>query len=162
FVGQVFKTVNDKFVGHLSFVRVLSGKLADHATVQNLRTGKAVHLGSIIKVQGKTQEPIKEAVAGDIIALQKVEDLHIGDTVAANGNVEKLPILPYPQPMFGLAVEPKARGDEQKISQSLHKIADEDPTFKLSRDSQTHELVITGVSQLHLDVIRGRLKHRFD
>jgi elongation factor G len=162
FVGQVFKTVNDKFVGHLSFVRILSGKLADHATVHNLRTGKPVHLGSIIKVQGKAQEPVKEAVAGDIVGLPKVEDLHIGDTVASTPSAEKLPLPPYPQPMFGLAVEPKARGDEQKISQSLHKIADEDPTFKLSRDSQTHELVVTGVSQLHLDVIRSRLKQRFD
>jgi len=162
FVGRVVKTVNDKFVGHLSFVRILSGKVADHATVHNLRTGKPVHLGAIIKVQGKTQEPVKEAIAGDIVGLPKVEDLHIGDTIASAANAQKLPLPPYPQPMFGLAVEPKARGDEQKISQSLHKIADEDPTFKLSRDPQTHEMVITGVSQLHLDVIRARLKQRFD
>ena len=162
FIAQVIKTINDRFVGHLSFVRVLSGKVADHATVHNLRTGKPVHLGAIIKVQGKGQETIKEAVAGDIVGLPKVEDLHIGDTVASAPNAAKLPVLPYPQPMFGLAVEPKARGDEQKISTSLHKIADEDPTFKLSRDAQTHELVITGVSQLHLDVIRSRLKQRFD
>jgi elongation factor G len=161
-VARVVKTINDKFVGHLSFVRILGGKLADHATVHNLRTGKPVHLGAIIKMQGKTQEPVKEAVAGDIVGLPKVEDLQIGDTVASAANAQKLPLPPYPQPMFGLAVEPKARGDEQKISQSLHKMADEDPTFKLSRDSQTHEMVITGVSQLHLDVIRARLKQRFD
>src|SRR5207249_4567721 len=117
---------------------------------------------AIIKVKGKTQEPVKEAIAGDSIGLPKVEELHIGDTVASSATAEKLPLPAYPQPMFGLAVEPKARGDEQKISQSLHKIADEDPTFKLSRDAQTHELVITGVSQLHLDVIRARLKQRFD
>jgi len=162
FVGRVVKTVNDKFVGHLSFVRIHSGKVADHATVHNLRTGKPVHLGAIIKVQGKAQEPVKEAIAGDIVGLPKVEDLHIGDTVASAANAQKLPLPPYPLPMFGLAVEPKARGDEQKISQSLHKIADEDPTFKISRDAQTHEMVITGVSQLHLDVIRARLKQRFD
>jgi elongation factor G len=162
FVGRVVKTVNDKFVGHLSFVRILAGKVADHATVHNLRTGKPVHLGAIIKVQGKAQEPVKEAIAGDIVGLPKVEDLHIGDTVASAANAQKLPLPAYPLPMFGLAVEPKARGDEQKISQSLHKIADEDPTFKISRDAQTHEMVITGVSQLHLDVIRARLKQRFD
>lgn len=161
-VARVVKTINDKFVGHLSFVRVLSGKLADHATVHNLRTGKPVHLGAIIKMQGKAQEPVKEAIAGDIVGLPKVEELHIGDTIASAASAQKLPLPPYPQPMFGLAVEPKARGDEQKISQSLNKIADEDPTFKISRDSQTHEMVITGVSQLHLDVIRARLKQRFD
>src|SRR5207253_10142455 len=76
-------------------------------------------------------------------------------------NAPKLPATKYPEPMFGLAVEPKARGDEQKISVSLHKIADEDPTFKLSRDNQTKELIIIGVSQLHLDVIQHRLKQRF-
>src|SRR5581483_12084667 len=84
-----------------------------------------------------------------------------GDTLSATPAAEKLPLPRFPEPMFRLAVEPKARGDEQKISTSLHKIADEDPTFHLSRDPQTHELVITGVSQLHLDVIRNRLKRRF-
>ncbi|HTK76789.1 MAG TPA: elongation factor G, partial [Gemmataceae bacterium] len=162
FVGQVFKTLSDKFVGNLSFVRVYSGKLAAQQKVVNLRSGKAVTLGGLQVVQGKQLEPVPEAVAGDIVALAKVEDLHIGDTLAAGPSAEKLPLPRFPEPMFGLAVEPKARGDEQKISTSLHKIADEDPTFRMSRDAQTHELVITGVSQLHLDVIRNRLKKRFD
>ncbi len=162
FVGQVFKTINDKFVGHLSFVRVLSGKLKDHATIHNARSGKSSHIGALLRMQGNKQETITEAVAGDIIAIAKVDDLAIGDTVGSNGNVAKLPLGEYPLPMFGLAIEPKARGDEQKISTSLHKIADEDPTFKMTRDAQTHELVVSGVSQLHLDVIRARLKKRFD
>ncbi|MFO0807445.1 MAG: elongation factor G [Gemmataceae bacterium] len=162
FVGQVFKVINDKFVGHLSFVRILSGKLKDHATIHNARTGKSSHIGALLRMQGNKQESITEAVAGDIIAIAKVDDLTIGDTIGANAHVAKLPLGEYPQPMFGLAVEPKARGDEQKISTSLHKIADEDPTFKITRDPQTHELVIAGISQLHLDVIRGRLKKRFD
>src|SRR6185436_683698 len=97
-----------------------------------------------------------------IIAVAKVEDLHIGDTVALNANAPKLAAPTYPTPMFGLAVEPKARGDEQKISGSLHKIADEDPTFKMTRDSQTKELVITGMSQIHLDIVQRRLKSRYD
>jgi elongation factor G len=162
FVGQVFKTLSDKFVGNLSFVRVLSGKLIAQQNVVNLRSGKSTHLGGLLRVQGKQSEAVPEATAGEIVALAKVEDLHIGDTLAGSINAPKLPTPEFPQPMFGLAVEPKARGDEQKISTSLHKIADEDPTFKLSRDPQTHELVITGVSQLHLDVIRNRLKKRFD
>lgn len=162
FIGQVFKTVNDKFVGHLSFVRVLQGKLKDHAHIHNLRSGKPAHLGAIVRVQGKQHENVTEAVPGDIIAIAKVEDLHIGDTLAGKADAPKLPKPAYPEPMFGMAVEPKARGDEQKISTSLHKIADEDPTFHLTRDTQTKELVIVGVSQLHLDVIQNRLKKRFD
>jgi elongation factor G len=162
FVGQVFKTLSDKFVGNLSFVRIYSGKLAGQQKIVNLRSGKSVTLGGLQIVQGKQLDPVTEAVAGDIVALAKVEDLHIGDTLALSASAEKLPLPRFPEPMFGLAVEPKARGDEQKISTSLHKIADEDPTFRMSRDPQTHELVITGVSQLHLDVIRNRLKKRFD
>jgi elongation factor G len=162
FVGQVFKTLSDKFVGNLSFVRIYGGKLVGQQKIVNLRTGKPITLGGLQIVQGKQLDPVSEAVAGDIVALAKIEDLHIGDTLAASPSSEKLPLPRFPEPMFGLAVEPKARGDEQKISTSLHKIADEDPTFRMSRDVQTHELVITGVSQLHLDVIRNRLKKRFD
>src|SRR5205814_4207132 len=110
----------------------------------------------------KTQKSVPEGIAGDILAVAKVEDLHIGDTISSSAQAPKLPKSSYPTPMFGLAVEPKARGDEQKISGSLQKIADEDPTFKITRDSQTKEMVITGMSQLHLDVVQHRLKRRFD
>ena len=163
FVGQVFKTLSDKFVGNLSFVRVYSGKLTARQPIVNVRTGKTAHWQACLRVQGKATEAMPEAIAGDIVAVAKVEDLHIGDTVATKPRrAEKLPQFTFPQPMFGLAVEPKARGDEQKISGSLHKIADEDPTFNVTRDAQTKELVITGMSQLHLDVIQQRLKKRFD
>jgi elongation factor G len=161
FVGQVFKTLNDKFVGNLSFFRVLSGKITAEQPIVNARTGKSSRTGGLILMQGKQQKPVTEAIAGDIVAVAKVEDLSIGDTVAGNAHAPKLPRLNFPTPMFGLAVEPKARGDEQKISGSLQKIADEDPTFLVTRDTQTHELVITGMSQLHLDVIQNRLKRRF-
>jgi elongation factor G len=151
FLGVVFKTVNDKFVGNLSFIRILSGKLDAAHPLLNVRTGKTSRLSQLLMIQGKTNQPVPEAYPGDIIAVAKVDGLQIGDTVPE-----------FPKPMFGLAVEPKNRGDEQKISQSLHKIADEDPTFKVTHDAQTHELVINGVSQLHLEVIQHRLKKRFD
>jgi elongation factor G len=162
FVAQVFKTISDKFVGSLSYFRILSGKLTPDQPIISLRTGHGHRSSGLLLIQGKTNKPITEAIAGDIIAVAKVEDLHIGDTVALNANAPKLPPLSYPTPMCGLAVEPKARGDEQKISGSLHKIADEDPTFKMTRDTQTKELVITGMSQLHLDIVQKRLKARFD
>lgn len=162
FVAQVFKTLSDKFVGNLSFFRVLSGKIAGDQQLVNLRTGKSARTSGLILLQGKTQKTVPDAIAGDILAVAKLEDVHIGDTLAANNQAPKLPQPTYPLPMFGMAVEPKARGDEQKISGSLQKIADEDPTFKVTRDTQTKELVITGMSQLHLDIVQKRLKSRFD
>jgi elongation factor G len=162
FVGQVFKTLNDKFVGNLSFLRVFSGKISAEQPLVNMRTGKSSRTGGLLLMQGKQQKPVTEAIAGDIVAVAKVEDLGIGDTIATAAHAPKLPRPRFPTPMFGLAVEPKSRGDEQKISGSLQKIADEDPTFHVTRDSQTKELVITGMSQLHLDVVQHRLKRRFD
>lgn len=162
FVGQVFKTLSDKFVGNLSFIRIYAGKVTGDQGLVNLRTGKSSRTGGLLQMQGKTQKTVAEAIAGDIIAVAKVEDLGIGDTVSSNAQAPKLPAPAYPTPMFGLAVEPKARGDEQKISLSLHKISDEDPTFKVTRDTQTKEMVINGMSQLHLDIVQHRLKRRFD
>lgn len=162
FVAQVFKTLSDKFVGNLSFFRVLSGKLTAEQPIVNARTGKSSRTGGLLLMQGKSQKNVPEAVPGDILAVAKIEDLGIGDTIVSAPNGPKLPPLTYPTPMFGLAVEPKARGDEQKISGALHKIADEDHTFKVTRDAQTKELVVTGMSQLHLDMINHRLKRRFD
>lgn len=162
FVGQVFKTVFDKFVGHMSFIRIYSGKLKDHATIYNQRTHKAAHLGALLRMQGKEHKTDNEAGPGEIVVVAKIDDLHIGDTLGSSPNVPALDLPRYPDPMFGLACEPKARGDEQKISTSLHKIAEEDPTFHMTRDQQTHELVVTGISQLHLDVVQARLKKRFD
>jgi elongation factor G len=162
FIGQVFKTLSDRFVGNLSFFRVFSGKIPGDQPLVNVRTGKSARTGGLLLMQGKQHQTVPEAIAGDIVAVAKVEDLKIGDTVAASANAPKLQPPGFPTPMFGLAVEPKARGDEQKISISLHKIADEDPTFHLTRDNQTKELVITGMSQLHLDVVQHRLKRRFD
>lgn len=161
FVGQVFKVVNDKFVGHLSFVRVLAGKLQHNHNVVNLRNGQTLRIGHLLEAQGKATAQVPDAGPGDIVAVAKVEGLEIGDTIAHTAHAPKLPHPHFPTPMFGLAVEPKTRGDEQKISIGLHKLAEEDPTVKVTHDPQTHELVITGVSQLHLEIIRERLKARF-
>ncbi len=161
FLGQVFKTVNDKFVGHLSFIRVLSGKMDSKHTLMNMRSGKSSKIGHLYMIQGKTHEPVQEAYPGDIVAVSKVDDLQIGDTVSFNKDAPKLPAPVFPKPMYGLAVAPKARGDEQKISMGLHKIAEEDPTVQVTHDPQTHETIINGVSPLHLDVICHRLKERY-
>jgi elongation factor G len=161
-VGQVFKSVTDKFVGTLSFIRVFSGTYKPDQPLVNARTDKSGRVSGLLQMQGNKHTPLPEAVPGDIFAVAKVEDLHIGDTVSNHPGAPKLPPPDFPTPMFGLAVEPKSRGDEQKISGSLQKIASEDSTFLMTRDSQTKELVITGMSQLHLDVVQARLKRRFD
>ncbi|MFN4258502.1 MAG: elongation factor G [Gemmataceae bacterium] len=162
FVGQVIKAINDKFVGNLSFIRIYSGKMSADQPIYNMRTGKSSRSGGLMLMQGKQQQSLTDAIAGDIVAVAKVEDLAIGDTVSSSSSAPTLPPMVFPTPMFGLAVEPKSRGDEQKISGSLAKIAEEDPTFKVTRDTQTKELVISGMSQLHLDVVQNRLKRRFD
>jgi elongation factor G len=162
FVGLVFKAITDKFVGNLSFIRVLSGSYKPDQPLVNARTGKSARAAGLLLMQGSKHSTIPEAIPGDIFAVTKVEDLHIGDTVSNHAGAPKLPLPQFPTPMFGLAVEPKARGDEQKISGSLQKIANEDPTFHVTRDTQTKELVINGTSQLHLDVLINRLKRRFD
>ncbi|MBM3979460.1 MAG: elongation factor G [Planctomycetes bacterium] len=161
FVAQVFKVVNDKFVGHLSFIRVLAGKLQHNHNVVNLRSGQTLRVGHLLEAQGKSTAQVHEVGPGDIVAIAKVEGLEIGDTIAYTNHAPKLPLPHFPTPMYGLAIEPKTRGDEQKISVGLHKLASEDPTVKVTHDAQTHELVISGVSQLHLDIIRERLKARF-
>jgi len=164
-VAQVFKTSNDLFMGKLNFLRIHSGRIAHDTTLLNARTGKTAKPGHLYRLQGKTQEEVREAIAGDIVAVPKFDDLHISDTVTstANGHVPKVVLDPikFPTPMVPRAVEPKTREDEPKISVGLAKIADEDPTFTYRRDAQTHELVISGMSELHLDVIQNRLKSRY-
>lgn len=163
-VGQVFKTRIDPFVSKLSYIRLFSGKLTKDSTILCPRTGKQLKIHNLFHVQGGTQEPVEVAFAGDIIAVSKVEDLHTGDTICfGNGQARGAVVLPdmtFPTPMIGLAVEPKSRNDQQKISGALHKIEEEDPTFRVTRETQTHEMVIQGMSELHLQIVQQRLQKR--
>ncbi len=163
-VGQVFKTRIDPFVSKLSYIRLFSGKLTKDSTILCPTTGKQLKIHNLFHVQGGVQEPVDVAFAGDIIAVSKVDDLHTGDTICfGNGQTRGTVILPgmtFPTPMIGLAVEPKSRNDQQKISGALHKIEEEDPTFKVTRESQTHEMVMQGMSELHLQIVQNRLQKR--
>jgi elongation factor G len=165
-VALVFKTTNDQFMGKMSYLRIMSGRIAADTTLVNLRSGKTTKAGHIYVLQGRQQEEVPEAIAGDIVAIAKFDDLHVSDTVSnvgGNTTVSQLHAAPikFPVPMVPRAVLPKAREDEAKISAGLAKIADEDPTFSIRRDTQTHELVISGMSDLHLDIIQQRLKNRY-
>ncbi|MES2789648.1 MAG: elongation factor G [Planctomycetota bacterium] len=163
-VGQVFKTRIDPFVSKLSYIRLFSGKLTKDSTILCPSTGKQLKIHNLFHVQGGTQEPVDVAFAGDIVAVSKVDDLHTGDTICfGNGQTRGTVILPgmtFPTPMIGLAVEPKSRTDQQKISGALHRIEEEDPTFKVTRESQTHEMVMQGMSELHLQIVQNRLQKR--
>ncbi len=162
FSAQVFKSITDPFVGKLSFFRVYSGELKDHPEVYNVRTEKNEKIGHMFKTFGKEQQEIKSAIPGDIVTISKVEDIYVSDTLCDPHVKVKFKDIKFPNPMASLAIEPKNRGAEQKISEALHRLVVEDSTFKVSRDVQTHELVVTGMSNLHLDVILSRLKSRYD
>ena len=155
-VAQVFKTRIDPFVHKLNFIRIYSGSIKkdDNVTVPGAR--RAIKLHQLLRVQGSETQPVDSAGAGDILAVAKIEELHTGMSL---GELE-LPPLKLPTPMVGLAVTPKSRGDEAKLSGALHKICEEDGTVQLHRDSQTKELVVNGMSELHLSIIRERLKRR--
>lgn len=152
----VFKTRIDPFVQKLSFIRVFSGTLGKDAVVPASTARKGIKLGPLLEVQASETNPIDEAGPGAIVAVAKMEDLHTGTTLGEF----LLPKIQFPTPMVGLAVTPKSRGDETKLSGALNKVVEEDPTFKLDRDAQTKELVMTGMSELHLKIVQERLNRR--
>ena len=155
-VARVFKTRIDPFVQKLSFLRVYSGTLKRDQTLHASTSRRGVKMGPILEVQGSETHAIDEAGPGEIVAVAKMEDLHIGTSL---GDYE-FPKIKFPTPMVGLAVMPKTRGDETKLSGALAKVVEEDPTIRLDRDAQTKELVMTGMSELHLTLLQERLARR--
>ena len=154
--AQVFKTRIDPFVQRLSYIRIYAGTLKKDSTITSPRSRKGFKIGPLLTVQGEKTQPIDAAMAGDIVAIAKTEDLHTGTSL---GEVT-LPPIQFPRPMVGLAVSPKTRGDETKLSTALHKITEEDHTVHIEHDQETHEMVLTGISELHLQLLRERLKRR--
>ena len=159
--ARVFKTVIDPFVGKMTFFRIYQGTLESDAQVYNTRSERKERMAHLFRVFGKEHREVNRGVPGDLIAVSKIEDMHIGDTLCAQSAPVELATFKYPTPMVSLALEPKSRGDEQKIGASLRKMSDADPTFQLTRDQQSAELVATGMSQLHLDIILKKLHARF-
>lgn len=154
--AQVFKTRIDPFVQKLSFVRIYSGTLKKDSTIASPGYRKGIKIGPLLSVQANKTAAIDEAIAGDIVAIAKMDDLHTGTSL---GELTQ-PAISFPTPMVGLAVMPKARGDETKLSGALHKVTEEDSTIHLEHDPETKEMVLTGMSELHLTLIRERLKRR--
>ena len=160
-VAQVWKTITDPFVGKLTFFRVYQGTFKADSQVHNQRVGKNERIGHVFRIFGKDHRQVAEGIPGDLLAVAKVENVQVGDTLCATNVSLKMPDLTFPTPMAAVALEPKTRGDEQKVALSLRKLVDEDSTLTFARDAQTGDLVLTGMSQLHLDVILQRLKDRY-
>ncbi len=157
----VFKTLADPFAGRLSFLKVFSGTLKTEATVTNHNHGTSERLAHLAIPQGKTPVEVPELHAGDIGVVAKLKDTVTGDTLGDKEHPIFYQKLSYPEPLITFAIEPKSRGDEDKISIALHRLLEEDPTLRFGRDQQTHEMLLSGMGQLHIETIVARLKKRF-
>jgi len=162
FCARVFKAVTDMHVGKVAYFRVYSGSLSGDLSVELARTGRTERLGHIYLVKGQEHDEVQAAVPGDILCVTKVEGLQLSDTLRTPGSGMELPAIEFPSPMMSLAVEPQSREDEQKISGGLQHLTEGDPTFTMHRDKYSSELVITGMSSLHLEVMLSKLKRRYD
>ncbi len=157
----VFKTVSDPYVGKLDFIRVFSGVLKADTQIYNATRSKKERVGHILQVKGKTQEDIKSVVAGDIAALPKLEGTFTGDTLCEESKSVTLPAIDFPAPVFPMAIFPKTRGEEDKLATALHKMLDEDPTFKTSRDTGTGQNLASALGDMQLEIIVEKLKRKF-
>ncbi len=160
--AQVFKSVADPFVQRLSFIRVYSGTLSADQPLYNQRLGKGGRIGGMFKPFGKEMKPCASAAAGDIVCVTKVDELNTCDTICDPQKAIRYPAFEFPVSMVSLAVEPKTKQDLARMSESMQKMADSDPTFKFTRDRATAELVITGRSKLHMEIVLARLKRKFE
>jgi elongation factor G len=158
---SVFKTLADPFAGRLSFLKVYSGILKNDATVYNLSKSGQERLSHLSIPQGKTPIEVAELHAGDIGVVAKLKDTVTGDTLGDKESPVFYPSLVFPEPLITFAIEPKSRGDEDKISTALHRILEEDPTLRFGRDQQTNEMLLSGMGQIHIETVVSRLKKRF-
>jgi len=161
FSALAFKIMTDPFVGRLAFFRVYSGTLAAGSYVLNTRTGKNERISRIIRMHANKQNPIETIEAGDIGAAVGFKDIKTGDTLCAEKHPVVLESMSFPEPVIGLAVEPKTQADVDKLGMALNKLAEEDPTFKVRTDDETGQTVISGMGELHLEIIVDRLRREF-
>ena len=161
FCGLVFKIATDPYVGRLAYVRAYSGSLSAGSYVINSRTGKKERVARLYQMHSNHQNPIEVVEAGDICAAVGFKDLRTGDTICAEGKNFALESMEFPDPVIGIAVEPKTQKDLDKLGIALGKLAEEDPTFTVKSDPDTGQTVISGMGELHLDIIVDRLRREF-
>jgi elongation factor G len=161
FLAQVFRSVVDPFVGHLTYFRVVSGTLRSDSEFYNVTRSAKERTGKLFMMQGKEQEQVEAVGPGDLAAMAKLKNTHFGDTLGAMGCDLELPKIELPDSMVKLAIYAKSRADEDKLGEALNGIAEEDPTFKHYRDAETNEHVIKGMGDLQLDILLDRMKRKF-
>ncbi len=157
----VFKTVADPFAGRINVFRVLRGTIASDSNLANPRTHSKERVGQLLALQGKEHESAQEFGEGDIGAVSKLKDVMTGDVLLDADREMEVPSLDFPEPVMSFAISPKAKGDEEKVAQSLRRLSEEDPTLVLRRDPQTGEQLLSGMTQMHVEVAVERLKRRF-
>ncbi|SKA75997.1 elongation factor G [Desulfobaculum bizertense] len=157
-----FKLAADPFVGHLSFLRLYSGRIESGMTVINATTGKKERVGRLLKMHANKREEIKVAKAGDIVAAVGLKNVSTGDTICDPAQVLKLESLEIPDPVIQVAIEPKSKADRDSLSDALVKLAKEDPSFQVASDDETGQTLISGMGELHLEIIVDRLMREFN
>ncbi len=161
FSALVFKLASDPYIGHLSFSRIYSGKIETGMTILNATTGKKERVGRLLKMHANKREDIKEAYAGDIVAVVGLKNVSTGDTICALDRPVILESLDIPDPVIEVAIEPKTKADRDALSAALAKLAKEDPSFRVKGDDETGQTLISGMGELHLDIIVDRLTREF-
>ena len=156
----VFKTVSDQY-GKYSFIKVLSGSITSDTPLVNARTGETEKLGRLYSFCGKKSTEVKELTCGDIGAIGKMDKVKTGDTLCDARKVVSLKGIPYPEPCYSMAIAPKTKGQEDKVAAGLNKLNEEDPSFTFVNNAETHQMVISGVGDIQVDVLQSKLKSRF-
>jgi len=161
FSGLAFKIMNDSFVGSLTFVRIYSGVLETGTTVLNTVKDKKERIGRMLEMHSNSREDIKEARAGDIVALVGLKSATTGDTLSDTSNPVILERMEFPEPVIEVAVEPKTKSDQEKMGVALARLAAEDPSFRVASDEESGQTVIKGMGELHLEILVDRMKREF-
>ena len=157
----VFKTVADPFAGRINLFRVLAGTVTAETTLVNLRSKSKERMGSLLELQGKEHKPALDFVEGDIGGVAKLKDAQTGDLLADKEVPIEVPDFGFPEPVMSFAITPKAKGDEEKVATAIRRLAEEDPTLRLRRDPQTGEEILSGMSQMHVEVALEKANRRF-
>jgi elongation factor G len=162
FAALAFKLMTDPFVGQLTFIRVYSGVLKGGSSIYNSTKQRTERVGRLLKMHANKREPIEEVYAGDIAALVGIKQVSTGDTLCDEKKPIVLESMDFPEPVISLAIEPKTKGDQEKLGVGLAKLMGEDPTFRVKTDQQTGQVIIAGMGELHLEIIVDRLKREFN
>ena len=162
FAALAFKIATDPYIGKLTFIQVYSGELKEGESVYNVTSGKKERAAKILQMHSNKQQPLDSATAGNIVALVGMKDIHTGDSLTDERHPVILENIVFPEPVIQIAIEPKTKDDEEKMTLALSKLADEDPTFQVKEDSESGQTLISGMGELHLEILLDRLKREFN